>query len=84
MARKPRMAIELLSDIGSKAYDLQVYTEPEIQAALAVMRRVNAPLFDWLTQLLVAAQERGTTETTKDEKRKYPDRLSEEISGNHD
>lgn len=56
MARKQRMAIELLSDIGSKAYDLQVYTDPEIQAALAVMRSVNAPLFDWLTQLLVDAK----------------------------
>lgn len=56
MARKQRMAIELLSDISSKAYDLQVYTEPEIQAALAVLRSVNGPMFDWLTRLLVAGQ----------------------------
>ncbi len=63
MSRSRKSALELLSDIGSKAYDLQAFTDLEIQAALAVLRSVNRPLFDWLTALLVAGQ--GTDAVTR-------------------
>ena len=65
MSRSRKTSIELLSDIGSKAYDLQAFTDLEIQAALSVLRSVNAPLFDWLTALLVKGQASASPAATK-------------------
>jgi hypothetical protein len=52
--RQLKTAVEIVSDIGSKAFDLQHHDEREIIAAVALLRHVNGPMFDWLTQMLIA------------------------------
>jgi hypothetical protein len=54
MARKLRPAVELVSDIGSLAFDLQHHSEEEIAEAVAVLRYVNPQMFDWLVEHLKA------------------------------
>ena len=54
MTRRLKSAVELVSDIGCKAFDLQHHSELEIRKAVALLRTVNAPMFDWLTQMLQA------------------------------
>ena len=56
MARRQKSALEIVSDIGSKAFDLQHHSERDIIEAVVILRQVNAPMFDWLTQMLI----RGT------------------------
>lgn len=56
MARKLRSAIELVSDIGAKAFDLQHHNESDIREAIAVLRSVNGPMFDWLVRTLGARE----------------------------
>lgn len=55
MTRRRKLAIELLSDIGVAAHDLQTYSDPDIADALAFMRQANGPLFDWLLKALTPA-----------------------------
>lgn len=50
-----KCAIELVSDIGSKAFDLQHHSDEEIAEAVALLRDVNAPMFDWLIRVLSGA-----------------------------
>ena len=50
--RRLKTAIELVSDIGSVGFDLQHHSERDIAAAVAVLREVNGPMFDWLLRVL--------------------------------
>lgn len=50
--RKPRPALDIVSDIGSKAFDLQHHSERDIALAVRLLRTVNAPMFDWLVRVL--------------------------------
>lgn len=52
MARRLRSAVQLMSDIGSKAFDLQYHSDKDIAEAVAVLRDVNGPMFDWLVSRL--------------------------------
>lgn len=52
MPRRLKSAVELVSDIGAKAFDLQQHSELEIAKAVAFLREVNGPMFDWLIQRL--------------------------------
>lgn len=52
MVRRFKSPVELVSDIGCKAYDLQHHDERDIAEAVALVRQVNAPMFDWLVQVL--------------------------------
>jgi hypothetical protein len=52
MAKQLKPAIAIVSDIGSKAFDLQHHSEREIQEAVKILREVNGPMFDWLVQVL--------------------------------
>lgn len=54
MARRLKCAIELVSDIGSKAFDLQHHSDEEIAEAVKLLRDVNGPMFDWLVKALEA------------------------------
>lgn len=51
-ARRLRPALDLVSAIGSLAFDLQHHDDAEIQTAVRYLRAVNAPLFDWLVDRL--------------------------------
>ena len=52
MTRRLKSAVELVSDIGAKAFDLQHHRERDILEAVAILREVNGPMFDWLTCML--------------------------------
>lgn len=52
MPRKRKMAIELLSQIGTLGYDLQFHHQAEIAEAMKFMRTANPELFDWLAKVL--------------------------------
>lgn len=54
MPRRPRPAIELVSDIGSLGFDLQHHSDHDIAEAVAVLRTVNGPMFDWIVRVLSA------------------------------
>ena len=51
--RRQKSAIEIVSDIGCKAFDLQYHSERDIIEAVVILRQVNGPMFDWLTQILI-------------------------------
>lgn len=52
MPRKIRTAVELVSDIGSKGFDLQHHSDADIKAAVTLLRTVNPQMFDWLVRVL--------------------------------
>lgn len=53
MPRRVKQALELISDIGSKAHDLQGYGPIEIARAMQYMRDCgNGPMFEWLAAVL--------------------------------
>lgn len=52
MARKLRLAIELISSIGSLGFDLQHHPDAAIEEAVALLRTVNPQMFDWLSRVL--------------------------------
>lgn len=52
MTRRLKSAVELVSDIGSKAFDLQHHSDEEIREAVRMLRHVNGPMFDWLVLAL--------------------------------
>lgn len=52
MARKLRPALNIVSDIGSLAFDLQHHSDEQIAAAVALLRTVNPEMFNWLVQKL--------------------------------
>ena len=55
--RRVKSALELLSDIGSKASDLQGHGPLEIARAMQFMRECgNGPMFDWLVLMLQPEQ----------------------------
>lgn len=54
MARRLKGAVELVSDIGSKAFDLQHHSDEEIARAVRFLREVNGPMFDWLVSVLAS------------------------------
>lgn len=43
-----RNALDIVSDIGVIAFDLQRHTTEEIKDAVALLRTANPQLFDWL------------------------------------
>lgn len=52
MTRRFKSAIELVSDIGAKGFDLQHHSESDIAEAVTFLRHVNGPMFDWLVRVL--------------------------------
>lgn len=52
MTRKLKSAVELVSDIGSKAFDLQHHSERDIAEAVACLKHINGPMFAWLIAVL--------------------------------
>ncbi len=54
MATK-KSAVELVSDIGQKGYYLQQFSDVEIAAAVAFLRKVNPEMFDWIAKILSAS-----------------------------
>ena len=55
--RLVKSALELLSDIGSKAHDLQGHGPIEIAKAMVFMRECgNGPMFDWLRDALMSPE----------------------------
>lgn len=54
MTRKLRPALELVSAIGSLGFDLQHHAEKDIAEAVAVLRKVNPEMFDWIVRQLAA------------------------------
>ena len=63
MTRRVRDAVELVSDIGGKAFDLQHRPDAEIREAVAVLRSVNGPMFDWLVSVLQGAVSKDSAAT---------------------
>lgn len=61
MSRRLRTAVELVSDIGAKAFDLQHHSEAEIAAAVRILRKVNGPMFDWLVYMLASPRSAPAT-----------------------
>lgn len=59
MKRRLRSAVELVSDIGSKAFELQHHSDRDIAEAVKVLRSVNGPMFKWLVEALERPSDRG-------------------------
>ena len=64
MAKAKKMAVEIVSDIGQKAYQLQFHGDKEIEDAVAFLRKVNPEpgIFDWLVKILARRESAGTGE----------------------
>lgn len=52
MTRRLKPAVELVSDIGAKAFDLQHHSDADIREAVKFLRTVNPEMFDWLVRIL--------------------------------
>ena len=52
MPRKPRPALNLVSQIGQLGFELQHHSDEEIAEAVTLLRRVNPKLFVWLVKAL--------------------------------
>lgn len=59
--RRLRDPVEIVSDIGALAYDLQHHGDEEIAQAVEVLRRVNGPMFDWLVVTLALGKTSHST-----------------------
>jgi len=55
MSRKLRPAVNIVSDIGSLAFDLHQHDEGQIAAAVELLRTVNPEMFDWLVRVLASS-----------------------------
>ena len=44
--------MEIVSNIGALGFDLQHHDDVTIAGAVALLRTVNAPMFDWLVRVL--------------------------------
>lgn len=58
MARKLRPALNIVSDIGSLAFDLQHHSNEQIAEAVAILHTVNPEMFDWLVERLAGGSTR--------------------------
>lgn len=50
--RQLTCALDVVNDIGSKAFRLQHHSDEEIAAAVKFAREVNGPMFSWLVGVL--------------------------------
>lgn len=60
--RMRRPAVEVVSDIGALAHDLQCYYDEEIVEAVKVCRTVNPEMFAWLVRVLDSYRSAPTNE----------------------
>ena len=60
MSRKLRPALNIVSDIGCLGFDLQHHDDAQIAAAVALLRKSNPEMFDWLVKVLARAPHEDT------------------------
>lgn len=53
-----KMAIEYISDIGQAAFQLQHFSDKELNEAMSFMRQVNPELFDFVTKMVTLTLDR--------------------------
>lgn len=51
-ARRLRLALDIVSDIGSLGFDLQHHSDEQIAEAVRILRTVNPEMFDWIVKQL--------------------------------
>ena len=54
MAKRPKHPVELLSDIGSRVFELQHYGDEDIFNAMDFIRNANPEIFEFLSTVLNA------------------------------